>query len=109
MNTEKFRTKAIIPFDDIKPGDTGFIGDPAKIDNAFKIYEKGIGRKWFDVLAAKVNGTRHYDGSKIRLKFPSIPDDCAPETVELVYGNRHYLPPSVEVYGGDGVVVFNEK
>lgn len=96
------------PFEDITSGDIGFIGDMNGMDNyvnAFKIYKKGVGLKWYEEIVRQYQGTKHYDGRRIDLHFPSLPDGTDAETVQLVYGNRYGQTASVEVYGKGGVQV----
>ena len=95
------------PFEAVSPGDTGFIGDINGMDNhvnTFKIYKKGIGRKWYEEIVEEHQGKKHYDGS-IDLHFPTLPEGVNEESVQLVYGNRWCQAPSVEIYGKDGVQV----
>ena len=97
--------RTYLPFEDIKPGDTGFIGDMDNCENAFKIYRKGIGRKWYEEIVREYQGTKHHDGREITLHFPSLSKDANEKTVELVYGNRYCQTPSIEIYGETGVQV----
>ncbi len=95
------------PFEAVSPGDTGFIGDINGMDNhvnTFKIYKKGIGRKWYEEIVEEHQGKKHYDGS-IDLHFPTLPEGVNEESVQLVYGNRWCQAPSVEIYGKNGVQV----
>lgn len=54
-----------VPFEDITPGDTGFIGDLDNCENAFKIYQKCIGRKWYEEIM------REYRAQSITTKVKS--------------------------------------
>lgn len=101
-------SRVFVPFEDIASGDTGFIGDMNGIDyyvNAFKIYKKGMGRKWYEEIVRQYHGSKDYDGRDINLHFPVLPEGADAETVQLVYGNRYGQPASVEVYGEGGVQV----
>ena len=106
MKEPDYTSKRIfLSFEDITPGDIGFIGKMDNYENAFKIYKKGIGRKWYEEIVREYQGTKHYDGREINLHFPSLPEGANEETVELVYGNRYYQNPSVEIFGKNGVQV----
>ncbi len=104
-----------LPFENVTPGDTGFIGNMGNHENAFKIYKKGVGRKWFEEIVREYQGTKHYDGREIDLHFPTLPEDINEDAVKLVYGNRYRQSssidnlycstPSVEIYGENGVQV----
>lgn len=94
-----------LPFEDIAPGVTGFIGEMDRYENAFKIYKKGIGHKWYEEIVTEFQGTKHYDGREINLHFPYLPEGANEETVKLVYGNRFCHTPSIEIYGEGGVQV----
>lgn len=101
-------SRIFVPFEDITSGETGFIGDMNGICNyvnAYKIYKKGIGRKWYEDIAREHQGSKHYDSRDIDLHFPTLPIGANEETVRLVYGNRYCQTPSVEVYGVGGVQV----
>lgn len=103
-------SRVFVPFEDITSGDIGFIGDMNGIGNyvnAYKIYKKGIGRKWYEEIMREYQGGKHYDGRDIDLHFPDLPIGANEETVQLVYGNRAGQIPSVEVYGERGVQVTN--
>lgn len=103
-------SRVFVPFEDITFGDIGFIGDMNGIGNyvnAYKIYKKGIGRKWYEEIVLKYQSTKHYDGRDIDLHFPNLPEGVNDRTVPLVYGNRYCQLPSVEVYGAGGVQVTN--
>lgn len=93
------------PFEKVTNGYTGFIGDMDHAENMFKIYDKGVGREWFETIASAHNGKTHYDNRIINLQFPQLPSGANEKTVELVYGNRYLQTPSVEVYGEGGVQV----
>ena len=95
------------PFEKITPGDTGFIGNVHNYENAFKIYKKGVGRKWYEEIVREYQGTKHYDGREINLHFPSLPEGVTEKSVELIYGNRYCQTPSIEIYGENGVQVTN--
>lgn len=41
------------------------------------------------------------------LTFPDLPNGESEDSVQLVLGNRYCCPPSVEVYGEEGVQVFD--
>lgn len=97
--------RTYLPFEDITPGGTGFIGDMDNCENAFKIYQKGIGRKWYEEIMREYQGAKHHDGREINLHFPSLPEDANEEAVELVYSNRYCQTPSIEIYGENGVQV----
>ena len=99
--------RTYLPFDDITPGDTGYIGEMDNDENAFKIYKKGLGGKWYEEIVREYQGTKHYDGREINLHFPSLPEGVNEESVELVYGNRFCHLPSIEIYGEHGVQVTN--
>lgn len=99
--------RTYLPFDDITPGDTGYIGEMDNDKNAFKIYKKGLGGKWYEEIVREYQGTKHYDGREINLHFPSLPEGVNEESVELVYGNRFCHLPSIEIYGEHGVQVTN--
>ena len=99
-----------LPFEAVSHGDTGFIGDLNGMDshvNAFKIYKKGIGRKWYEEIVREFQEKKHYDGRIIDLHFPMLPEGVNEETVQLVYGNRWCHTPSIELYGADGVQITN--
>lgn len=107
-NPDYTSTRIYSPLEAISHGDTGFIGDMNGLDNhvnAFKIYKKGIGRKWYEEIIREFKGKKHYDGRIIDLRFPMLPEGVDAESVELVYGNRWGQTPSVEIYGTDGVQV----
>lgn len=107
-NPDYISSRIYSPFEAISNGDTGFIGDMKGLDshaNAFKIYKKGIGRKWHEEIVREFQGKKHYDGRIIDLHFPSLPEGVDEDTVELVYGNRWCQTPSVEIYGTGGVQV----
>ena len=76
-------------------------------ENAFKIYKKGLGGKWYEEIVREYQGTKHYDGREINLHFPSLPEGVNEESVELVYGNRFCHLPSIEIYGEHCVQVTN--
>lgn len=99
--------RTYLPFDDITPGDTGYIGEMDNDENAFKIYKKGLGGKWYEEIVREYQGTKHYDGREINLHFPSLPEGVNEESVELVFGNRFCHLPSIEIYGEHGVQVTN--
>ena len=94
-----------LPFEEVRPGDTGYIGEMDNNENAFKIYKKGIGRKRYEEVAREYQGTKHYDGREINLHFPTLPEGVTEESAELVYGNRYCQTPSIEIYGENGVQV----
>ena len=96
-----------LSFEEVRPGDTGYIGEMDNNENAFKIYKKGLGRKWYEEIVREYQGTKHYDGSEIILHFPSLPEGVIEKSVELVYGNRYCQTPSIEIYGENGVQVTN--
>lgn len=98
-------SRIYLPFEEINSGDTGFFGETDHCGNIFKIYKKGIGRKWFEEIVREYQGTKHYDGNVIDLHFPVLPEGEDERTVQLVYGNRLCEAPTVEVYGEDGVRV----
>lgn len=85
------------------------------LENAFKIYKKGVGRKWFEEIVREYQGTKHYDEREIDLHFPTLPEDINEDAVKLVYGNRYRQSSSidnlycstlsVEIYGENGVQV----
>ncbi len=106
MKEPDYTSKRIfLSFEDITPGDIGFIGKMDNYENAFKIYKKGIGRKWYEEIVREYQGTKLLDGREVNLHFPSLPEGANEETVELVYGNRYCQNPSVEIYGENGVKV----
>lgn len=95
-----------LKFEDVTPGDMckyrGLDGD----ENLFKVYQKGMGRKWFNFIKSEYNGQTMPDGRVFDLQFPELPKGKNEEDVELILGNRYLMPPSVEYYGKDGVQVF---
>lgn len=95
-------------FEDVKPGDTGRMDGNDDIEHAFKIYKKGIGRKWFEAIKKEYNGQTMMDDRVFNLKFPELPDGHDEDNVELVLGNRFLCPPSVEYYGTNGIQVFDD-
>ena len=99
--------RTYLPFDNITPGDTGYIGEMDNDENAFKIYKKGLGRKWYEEIVREYQGTKYHDGREINLHFPTLPEGVNEESVELVYGNRFCQLPSIEKYGEHGVQVAN--
>lgn len=82
-------------FDDIDPGDVCLLSDGIE----FKVYEKGIGKKWFDEISEKYKDlTIPYD-RKAEFVFPKLPEDVNPETATLIFGNKAGYPPTVEYFG----------
>lgn len=104
-----------VPFEDLVPGITGmfrngknsFIPDPMYStipdSDLFKIYENGIGRKWFDKIRQEYEGKMMDEKRKFHLTFPELPNGESEDNVQLVLGNRYGCPPSVEIYGENGV------
>lgn len=97
-----------LKFEDVTPGDTGKYRGKDGDENLFKVYQKGIGRKWFDFIKTEYNGQTIPDGRVFDLQFPELPKRTKEEDVELILGNRYLMPPSVECYGKDGIQVFND-
>ena len=106
-NSDYTSDRIYFPFEEVRSGDTGFIGEMDNNENAFKIYKKGIGRKWYEEVAREFQGSKHHDGREINLHFPTLPEGVNEESVELVYGNRFCQFPSIEIYGEHGVQVTN--
>lgn len=104
-NPDYTSDRIYLPFEEVRPGDTGFIGEMDNNENAFKIYKTGIGRKWYEEVAREYQGSKHHDGREINLHFPTLPEGVTEGSVELVYGNRYCQPPSIEIYGVGGVQV----
>lgn len=112
INWMKISSRFFVPFENIISGDTGFIGEMNGMcndANAYKIYKKGIGRKWYEEIVRDCQGTKHYDGQDIDLHFPVLPDEVDAEAVQLVYGSRYGQTPSAEVYGKEGVQVIKDE
>ncbi|MDE6383495.1 MAG: hypothetical protein K2K79_03980 [Paramuribaculum sp.] len=105
LKSPDFSLRVYLPFESITSGKIGFIGDMDNYENAYKIYKKGIGRKWYEEIVREYQGKKHYDGRDIDLHFPTLSDGTDDETVQLVYGNRYCRTPSVEIYGAGGVQV----
>lgn len=78
-------------------------------ENAFKIYKKGFGRKWYEEIVREYQGTKLLDGRVVDLHFPVLPEGVNEDSVQLVYGNRYCQNPSVEIYGDNGVQVIDGK
>lgn len=101
-----------IAFECIEPGDTASIISDSKYSSildleCFKIFDKGIGRKWFDEIYQKYEGKKMDEQRHFHLTFPDLPNGESEDSVQLVLGNRYCCPPSVEVYGEEGVQVFD--
>lgn len=101
-----------IAFECIEPGDTASIISDSKYSSIldlerFKIFDKGIGRKWFDEIYQKYEGKKMDEQRHFHLTFPDLPNGESEDSVQLVLGNRYCCPPSVEVYGEEGVQVFD--
>lgn len=117
MNSHNYPELVPVAFEDIVPGDTGTIrkGKNSIIDapfylnipetDLFKIFDKGIGRKWFDKIRQEYEGKMMDETRKFCLTFPELPDGESEDKVQLVLGNRYGCPPSVEVYGENGIQV----
>ena len=73
----------------------------------FKIFDKGIGRKWFDEIYQKYEGKKMYEQWQYHLTFPDLPNGESEDSVQLVLGSRYSGHLSVEVYGENGVQVFD--
>lgn len=110
MKEPDYTSKRIfLSFEDITPGDIGYIGDMNNNENAFKIYKKGFGRKWYEEIVREYQGTKLLDGRVVDLHFPVLPEGVNEDSVQLVYGNRYCQNPSVEIYGDNGVQVIDGK
>lgn len=108
-----------VSFEDLVPGDTGIIRNGkncvipdslySNIPNLdlFKIYEKGIDRKWFDKIRQEYEGKMMDEKRKFYLTFPELPNGGSEDNVQLVLGNSYCCPPSVEIYGENGVQAFD--
>ena len=101
-----------IAFECIEPGDTAFIIPDSKYSSildleCFKIFDKGIGRKWFDEIYQKYEGKKMYEQWQYHLTFPDLPNGESEDSVQLVLGSRYSGHLSVEVYGENGVQVFD--
>ena len=94
-----------IPFNSVCRGDVGWMGSLDNDDNSFKIYDKGIGRKWYEKMVRKHHGEKHYDGNEVCLRFPRLQSSVDENTVELVYGNFRNHTPSIEIYGEGGIKI----
>lgn len=98
-----------LKFEDVTRGDMGRCSGLDRDENLFKVYQKGIGRKWYDFIKSEYNGQTMQDGRKFDLQFPKLPKGTNVDEVELVLGNRYLCPPSVEYYGENGVQAFNDR
>lgn len=121
MNSHNYPEPISVPvaFEDIDPGSIGIVrnGKNSIIDapfylnipetDLFKIFDKGIGRKWFDKIRQEYEGKMMNETRKFCLTFPELPNDEYEDKVQLVLGNRYGCPPSVEVYGENGIQAFN--
>lgn len=106
-------------FEDIESGDTGImrkecdnIIPDSRYSNIptsewFKIFAKGVGRKWFDEIRKEYEGKMMDAKRQFHLTFPELPNGESEDNVHLVLGNRYCCPPSVEIYGKNGVQVFD--
>lgn len=97
-----------LKFEDVTLGDMGKYKGLDGDENLFKVYQKGVGRKWFDFIKSEYNGQTMHDGRVFNLQFPKLPKGKNEENVELILGNRYLMPPSVECYGKDGIQVFDD-
>lgn len=121
MNNHNYPESIPVPvaFEDIAPGNIGIIRNGKKSiipdsmysnipdSDLFKIYEKGIGRKWFDKIRKEYEGKMMDEKRKFCLTFPELPNGESEDKVQLVLGNRQCLPPSIEVYGDNGVLAYD--
>lgn len=98
----------LLKFEYVTSGDMGKYRGMDGDENLFKVYQKGIGRKWFDFIKSEYNGQTMPDGRVFDLHFPELPKGTGEENVELILGNRYLMAPSVEVYGKEGVQVFDD-
>ena len=107
-----------IAFECIEPGDTALTRKECStiLDSRysnmpdlelFKIFDKGIGRKWFDEIYQKYEGKKMDEQKLFHLTLPDLPNGESEDSVQLVLGNRYCCPPSVEVYGENGVQIFD--
>lgn len=105
MCDPKHPMETLISFDDVQPGDTGLYSDDEGNNLTFKIYRKGVGRKWFDEIYRKYNGMNLPDGRIAELTFPKLPEGVSEDDAPLVLGNLYLQAPSIEYYGSEGVQV----
>lgn len=82
-------------FDNIVPGDVCMLSDGSE----FKVYEKGIGKRWFDEISERCKDLTMPDNRKAEFVFPKLPEDVNPETATLIFGNKAGYPPTVEYFG----------
>lgn len=109
MNSQVHPEPKPVRFEDIEPGDTGLMMKEYNTSASewFKIFAKGIGRKWFDKIRQEYEGKMMDEKRKFCLTFPELPNGESEDNVQLVLGNRYGCPPSVEVYGENGVQAFD--
>lgn len=109
MNSRVHPEPKPVRFEDIEPGDTGLMMREYNTSASewFKIFAKGIGRKWFDKIKQEYEGKMMDEKRKFCLTFPELPNGESEDNVQLVLGNRYGCPPSVEVYGENGVQAFD--
>lgn len=104
-------------FEEIAPGSVGVMASNSIIPDLnysnipdsewFKIFAKGIGRKWFNEIQQEYEGKTMDDKWEFHLTFPELPVGESEDSVLLVLGNRSCSPPSVEIYGKNGVQVYD--
>lgn len=99
--------EAVVSFNDVMRGDTGYYKKGRDSEDLFKVYSKGIGRIWFDEIYKEYNGMTIPDGRVAELTFPKLPEGVDPGTAPLVLGNRFGQTPTVEYYGPEGVKVID--
>lgn len=102
-----YEDEAVVRFNDVMRGDTGYYKKGRDREDLFKVYRKGIGRIWFDEIYKECNGMAIPDGRVAELTFPSLPKGVNPETEPLIRGNRAMKAPTVECYGPEGVEVID--
>ena len=97
------------PFSEVQQGDMIAFYEGEYPTNQFKVYDKGIGRQWFDRIRSERKGETLPDGRVASFIFPKLPEDVREETVELVYGNRYCACPTVEIYGHGNLALTSQE
>lgn len=109
MNRQIHSTPIPVRFEKIKPGYTGWMmkGYNTSALELFRIFDKGIGRKWFDKIKQEYEGKMMDEEMKFCLTFPELPNGESEDNVQLVVVYQFGCSPSVEVYGENGIQAFD--
>lgn len=119
MNSHAYPKPMPVAFEDIVPGDIVLIrkGNSHIIPDLiqsnipssewFKIFAKGIGRKWFEEIRQEYEGKIMHEKRESHLTFPELPSGESEDSVRLLLGNYNGLSPHIEIYGQNGVLAYD--